>query len=122
MIEGTLKWLSLTQEFGLVAPRDGSRVVFVRFSSSERSGSTDVRGGLPAEVIAVAEGQREKIEPLPLAAKVEVRTRYQVGHWAPGYEIADVVDTGYHVRRPGSRREMLPDIFVRADVRRAGQQ
>jgi cold shock CspA family protein len=122
MIEGTLKWLSLTQEFGLFAPRDGSRVAFVRFSSSERAGSTDVQGGPPAEVIAAAEGQREGIEPLRLAERVEVRTRYQVGHWAPGYEIADVVDTGYHVRRPGSRREMLPEIFVRADVRRAGQQ
>ena len=50
---------------------------------------------------------------------MEVRTRYQRGQWAGGYEIAEVVELGYRIRRPGSR-DTLQDIFVPSDVRDAG--
>jgi cold shock CspA family protein len=46
MVEGTMKWTSTTGEFGLVTPDDGSRVVFVRFTSAIASNySSDGRGG-----------------------------------------------------------------------------
>jgi hypothetical protein len=123
MIKGTLRWLSLTEEFGLVTPHDGSRDVFVRISSREGldiARGENGEGDLPEEVVAPARKRNEGIEPLRLAAEVEVRTRYQGGHWAGGYVITEIVETGYHVGRPGSRREMLPEIFGPADVRRAG--
>ena len=121
MVEGIMKWSSETRQFGFVSPPDGSRDVFVRLSPCERSDVT--RGGQPegragTTVTSPTPGREEGAEPFRLATKVEVRTRYQVGHWAPGYEIAAVVESGYHVRRPGSHREMLPEVFVPADVRR----
>ena len=33
MVQGTMKWTSPTREFGLLAPDDGSRDVFVGFAS-----------------------------------------------------------------------------------------
>ena len=116
MVQGTLKWTSPTREFGLLTPDDGSRDVFVRFSPAIASTYTsDGRGGLAVKD-AIAQTQPRH----PVASKVEVRTRYQQGQWAGGYEIAQVVDElGYRVRRPGSR-DTLQDVFVPADVRRAG--
>jgi hypothetical protein len=52
---------------------------------------------------------------------VEVRTRYQTGHWAHEYEIVDIVLGGYRVCRRGSR-ELLPNVFVPDDVRLDGDQ
>jgi len=123
MVVGTMKWLSVTKQFGFVAPDDGSRDVFVRLSSGTRSASTsgaNTTGGLGGDAPAGGRGKEPGL--LPLATKVEVRTRYQAGHWAPGYEVAEVLRAGYHVRRPGSRREMLPEAFAAADVRQAGER
>jgi len=124
MVKGTLRWTNSTEEFGLWAPDDGSRSIFVRFSPRTRSddttapsGSRSPRGG--EDVEGPTAMPDDGAEAHALASPVEVRTRYQLGHWAPGYEIAQVVDSGYHVRRPGSG-DTLPEIFVPADVRRAG--
>ena len=54
-----------------------------------------------------------------VASSVEVRTRYERGQWAGGYEIAQVVELGYRIRRPGSL-DTIPDIFMPDDVRHAG--
>jgi hypothetical protein len=47
---------------------------------------------------------------------VEVRTRYQTGQWAQGYEVAEVLEGGYRVLRRGSH-EIIPEVFGSADVR-----
>ena len=52
---------------------------------------------------------------------VEVRTRYQAGQWAHGYEVAEALEGGYRVFRRGSQ-EVLPDVFGLADVRIDGTQ
>ena len=52
---------------------------------------------------------------------VEVRTRYQAGQWAHGYEVAETLEGGYRVLRRGSQ-EVLPDVFEPADVRLDGKQ
>ncbi len=112
MIQGTIEWTSRSKEFGLVAPDCGGRNVFVRYSPGVASFySSDGQGGLVVrDATAKVEARHE------VASKVEVRTRYQRGQWASGYEIAQVVESGYRLRRPGAR-ETLPDIFVPADVR-----
>ncbi|MHB8438093.1 MAG: hypothetical protein ACYDD4_02895 [Acidimicrobiales bacterium] len=74
----------------------------------------------PVDVATAPEKRAKIIDEYKLASRVEVRTQYQRGQWAPGYEIAQVVDSGYHVRRLGSL-EVLPEIFVPMDVRRAGE-
>jgi CspA family cold shock protein len=122
MVKGTMTWLSSTEEFGFVAPEDGGRDVFVRFPYRPESGRTAGDEGLGplAQRATGREGQRgEGIDRYALKSSVEVRTRYQRGHWAGGYEIAGIVQSGYHVRRPGSL-DVLPSIFVPADVRRSG--
>jgi len=115
MLQGTMKWTSPTREFGLLTPDDGSRDVFVRFASALASTCTsDGRGGFDVkDAIAPTEPRHQ------VASRVDVRTRYERGQWAGGYEIAQVVELGYRIRRPGSL-DTLPDIFVPADVRRAG--
>ena len=113
MVKGTMRWRSSTQEFGFFAPDDGSREIFVLLSSDTGSNpmQTDRSGG----------GPRDQAAPHALASSVEVRTQYQRGHWAGGYEIAGIVRTGYHVRRPGSL-DVLPAVFIPADVRQAGDR
>ena len=115
MIKGTMKWTSPTREFGLVTPDDGSRDVFVRFASALASTCTSDRPGGFAGKDAFARTQPRH----QVASRVEVRTRYEQGQWAGGYEIAQVVGLGYRIRRPGSP-DTLPDVFVRDDVRPAG--
>jgi cold shock CspA family protein len=113
MVEGIMTWTSTTGEFGLVTPDDGSRVAFVRFTSAVASSySSDGRGGFTVTDEIPPTQPRHQV-----ASKVEVRTRYQ-GQWASGYEIAQVVESGYKLRRPGAL-DTLPDIFVPADVRHA---
>jgi cold shock CspA family protein len=115
MVQGTMKWTSPTREFGLLTPDDGSRDIFVRFSSAIASTCTSDGRGESAEMDATA-----PIQPRhQVASRVEVRTRYERGQWAGGYEIAQVVGSGYRIQRPGSL-DTLPDIFEPADVRRAG--
>jgi cold shock CspA family protein len=115
MVQGTMKWTSTTREFGLLTPGDGGRDVFVRFSSAiESQYLSDGQGGIAVKEAIVPTRPRHQ-----LASRVEVHTRYERGRWAPDYEIAQVVELGYRVRRPGSP-DTLPDIFVPADVRKAG--
>jgi len=54
-------------------------------------------------------------------ARVEVRTRYIAGQWAHGYEIAQILPSGYRIRRRGSQ-EVLPEVFDAADVRADGDR
>jgi hypothetical protein len=54
--------------------------------------------------------------PLAPGTKVDVRNRYQ-GTWVRGFEVADVTETGYRIRRL-SDGSVLPELFVRDDVRR----
>ena len=115
MVQGTVKWTSATREFGLVTPDDGAREVFVRFSSAIASPSISAgQRELGVKQAIAPTRQRHQV-----ASRVEVRTRYLRGQWAGGYEIAQVVELGYRVRRPGAR-DTLPDIFVPSDVRDAG--
>ena len=118
MVKGTMKWTSTTKEFGLLTPDDGGRDVFVRFTSAIASLCISDSHGEAVHV-------KDLVAPIhprhKLASKVEVRTRYQPGHWASGYEIAEVLDSGCRVRRSGSL-EILPEIVVPTDVRRAGEE
>jgi hypothetical protein len=47
---------------------------------------------------------------------VDVRNRYQ-GTWVRGFEVAEVTDDGYHIRRL-SDGSVLDQVFSRDDVRR----
>jgi cold shock CspA family protein len=115
MIQGTTKWTSRSKEFGLVTPDCGGRNVFVRFSPAVTSFYiSDGQGGLVVKAAITKAETRHQV-----ASKVEVRTRYQRGRWASGYEIAEVVESGYRLRCSGAP-DALPDIFVPADVRLAG--
>ena len=112
MVQGILKWTSSCKEFGLVVPDNGGRDIFMRFSpaiaSSYVSGG---QGGLGVKYAKATAQNRHRV-----ASRVEVRTRYQKGQWASGYEIAQVLELGYRLRRPGAL-DTLPDIFGPADVR-----
>jgi|SRR5271166_7061297 len=123
MLKGTMRWTSTTKRFGLLTPDDGSREIFVRLSSgiaSQRFSDVDDGKGSPIkDAVAPTRPQWEGTESHHVASRVEVRTRYLRGNWSTGWEIARVVDSGYYVRRSGSR-DMLPEIFVPADVRQAG--
>ncbi len=122
MLEGTMRWTSATKKFGLLTPDDGSREIFVRLSTgiaSRRISNDDGGGSTIKDAVAPTRPQREGTESHHVSSRVEVRTRYLGGNWSPGWETARVVDSGYCVRRPGSR-DMLPEIFVPADVRQAG--
>jgi cold shock CspA family protein len=115
MVQGMMRWTSSSNEFGLVTPDSGGRDIFVRFSSAKASSYiSDGHGGVVARDAFAPNGPRHQV-----ASRVEVRTRYQQGQWASGYEIAQVVESGYMVRRPGAL-DTLPDIFVPADVRYKG--
>ena len=59
--------------------------------------------------------------PVLAGTNVEVRTRYQAGQWAHGYEIAEVLEGGFRIFRRGSQ-EVLPDVFGAADVRLDGDR
>jgi cold shock CspA family protein len=124
-VNGAMTWTSSSQQFGFVAPADGSRVVFVCLSDLEsrcQHLTRDDKDRAPLGAGAVpGDGPDTRFQDHRLAARVEVRTRYLRGQWAPGFEIAQVVDSGYRVRRPGSL-EILPEIVVRSDVRRAGEE
>ena len=52
---------------------------------------------------------------LDLGAKVEVRRRFDA-RWARGFEIAEVTDNGYRLRRL-SDKELLPVEFEPDDIR-----
>jgi cold shock CspA family protein len=114
MVQGTMKWTSPTREFGLLTPDDGSRVIFVRFAAAIASSCTpDERGEFAVKDVVAPTPPRHRV-----ASSVEVRTRYLPGQWAGGYEIAQVVELGYRIRRPGSL-DTIPDIFMPDDVRNA---
>lgn len=122
MVDGTMNWTSSSQEFGFFTPADGSRDVFVSFlfGIGPRCVTTDHKDPSRVMGVAVPAGRRDEgVEEHLLRARVEVRTRYQRDQWAPGYEIAQVVGSGYRIRRPGSP-EVLAEVFMPTDVRRAG--
>jgi hypothetical protein len=54
--------------------------------------------------------------PLAAGIKVDVRNRYQ-GTWVRGFEVAEVTDEGYRIRRL-SDGSVLGELFSRDDVRR----
>jgi hypothetical protein len=58
-------------------------------------------------------GARTPLEP---GTKVDVRNRYQ-GTWVRGFEVADMTDEGYRIRRL-SDGSVLGELFSRDDVRR----
>jgi hypothetical protein len=58
-------------------------------------------------------GVRSQLGP---GTKVDVRNRYQ-GTWVRGFEIAEVKEHGYRIRRL-SDGSILGDLFSRDDVRR----
>ena len=115
MVQGTMKWTSPTSEFGLLTPDDGNRDIFVRFAAAIASTCTpDEQGEFAVKDVVAPTPPRHQ-----LASSVEVRTRYLPGQWAGGYEIAQVVELGYRIRRPGSL-DTIPDIFIPDDVRPTG--
>lgn len=56
----------------------------------------------------------ERLEP---GTRVEVRSRFDQ-HWARGFEVAEVCETGYRIRRL-SDGAVLPTEFAEDDVRPA---
>ena len=54
--------------------------------------------------------------PLSTGTKVDVRNRFQ-GTWVRGFEVAEVTDDGYRIRRL-SDGSVLGELFTRDDVRR----
>ena len=54
--------------------------------------------------------------PLTPGTRVDVRNRYQ-GTWVRGFEVAEVVQDGYRIRRM-SDGSTLGELFARDDVRR----
>ncbi|MGO8859768.1 MAG: hypothetical protein ACLQRH_03225 [Acidimicrobiales bacterium] len=54
--------------------------------------------------------------PLSPGTQVDVRNHYQ-GTWARGFEVAEVTDQGYRIRRL-SDGAILGELFSRDDVRR----
>ena len=107
--EGTWTWFSSTGEFGS-RPAGGGSEVLLRVSSYEGDDSD----------VTPPESQGEDAARYRLKERVEVRTRYQVGQWARGYEITGVLDDGYNVGRPGS--EPCSEVFASSDIRRASDQ
>ncbi len=61
-------------------------------------------------------GEAHVRTPLAPGTKVDVRNRYQ-GTWVRGFEVAEVADEGYYIRRM-SDGSVLPEVFSRDDVRR----
>ena len=49
-----------------------------------------------------------------VGSKVFVRNRF-IGHWSVGFEIVEVVDDGYRLRRQ-SDGQLFPDVFSFRDV------
>jgi hypothetical protein len=59
----------------------------------------------------------ETVESLQPGARVEVRRRFDA-EWSDGFEVAEVTDAGYRIRRL-SDGTVLPVDFSPEDVRRA---
>jgi len=56
------------------------------------------------------------VDVVEVGASVIVRTRY-LGSWAAGFEVAEVLDEGYLLRRV-SDGNVLPDVIEFDDVKR----
>ncbi len=54
-------------------------------------------------------------EVLGVGARVDVRSRY-VGSWAQGFEVVEMVNGGYRVRRT-SDGSVLNGLFVKDEIR-----
>ena len=57
--------------------------------------------------------ERERIS---VGSFVEVRTRYLPGQWAQGYEVVEVLPSGYRILRRSSQ-DVLSEVFAIDDVR-----
>lgn len=66
-----------------------------------------------SEALRLAAGGEEWMKP---GTRVEVRRRFD-RRWARGFEIAEVLDSGYRIRRL-SDDSVLPEVFCPDDVRR----
>lgn len=53
---------------------------------------------------------------IPVGSFVEVRTRYLPGQWAQGYEVVQILPSGYRILRRGSQ-DVLSEVFAIEDVR-----
>lgn len=71
--------------------------------------------GEGTEALRLAAGGDHE-EPMKPGVRVEVRRRFDQ-HWARGFEIAEVLDSGYRIRRL-SDNSVLPEVFGPDDVRR----
>ena len=49
MMQGTVKWFNETRGFGFISPADGSKDVFVHFSSIQKEGYKTLAEGQPVE-------------------------------------------------------------------------
>jgi hypothetical protein len=58
----------------------------------------------------------ERVESLEAGMRVEVRRRFDQ-HWARGFEVVEVTDAGYRVKRCSDGTE-IPTEFAPPDVRR----
>jgi hypothetical protein len=56
------------------------------------------------------------VSTLEVGTRVFVRNRF-IGHWSVGFEVVDVVDGGYRLRRLSDGQE-FPDTFAFGDVMR----
>lgn len=66
-----------------------------------------------SEALRLVAGGEELMKP---GTRVEVRRRFDQ-RWARGFEIAEVLDSGYRIRRL-SDDSVLPEVFSVDDVRR----
>ncbi|HXQ61065.1 MAG TPA: hypothetical protein VN796_01955 [Acidimicrobiales bacterium] len=69
--------------------------------------------GQGTDVVATAEDSSAPV--FAVGTKVSVRSRY-LGQWSGGFEVAEVMDDGYRIRRL-SDDHAFPDVFLFEDVR-----
>jgi hypothetical protein len=81
MVEATVKWSSVTKEFGFFTPHDASRDVFVLLVTSEnpRGASEHQNMSLLKDVAAPKKQRGAGVESHRLASAIEVHDRHQVG-------------------------------------------
>ncbi|MCL4449508.1 MAG: hypothetical protein M1483_05130 [Actinobacteria bacterium] len=89
----------------------GSRLVETESTGKELTGTDTV---LTVMGVAYMPDKYQAIE-LTVGSKVDVRNHY-LGSWTRGFEIADITDNGYTIRRI-SDKSILPGEFTADDIR-----